>query len=92
MRKNEYPLGTTFVDFKIISDIDGSNMGYGYLLSNAEMDFYDYYLGEENLTGLVDMGLEPLHIIDTLIAWYPEIESCLRTYGVVLNGELIKGR
>lgn len=90
MKHSDYPTGTTFVTFKIFSDVDGSNQSYGYVLSNAELDFYDYYYGEESLVRLVDMGLEPMKVIQTLRDWYPELEVMLKTYGVVLNDVLIK--
>lgn len=89
MKNHLSPL-MTIVDFKIFSDIDGNNLSYGYLLSNPGLDFYDFYHGEDSLTGLVDLGLDPSRIIDTLIEWYPELESSLRSEGVLLNGQRIE--
>lgn len=80
-----YDVNTTVIDFKLIMDVDGGNQCYGYLLSNPGCNFYDHSFGYDSIVQMVDLGLEPLRIFDTLIEWYPEIESSLRTYGVVLN-------
>ena len=79
----------TIVEFKMLMDIDGSHQSYGYLIHNPECCFADFQFGYQSLTQLVDEGLEPSCIINKLIEWYPEIESCVRTYGVLLNGEHI---